>query len=699
MHELLIVLIGISFFILALLLLAFGFKYKSKIQEKLSRHTSYISNKVSEIYDAFVVRFLHTKNNASETEQAAQDHKVDNRIVGLATVVSAAFVALFARLWGMQLVSQDEYEKQAEKNRSRTIRVPAPRGRILDCNGRELVTNKPSISVMASNAFIANDIESSLLSSLLGIPVQALVRRAQDQTQGLQELHAIAYDISQEHMAYIEAHQYLFPDISLETHTQRYYPYGSLAAQTLGYVGPITKDQLEAKKEDKNNHIDYQLGDIVGQSGIELQYEEVLQGVAGEQNVHIDAQGMITKKTTNVEPIPGQDIVLALDIDVQKATEEALYNKLTEAQKAGHTKTKAGSAIVIDPQTGAVKAMASAPSFEPATFTNGISATDWDYLNSSESAYPLMNRAVSGNYVPASTIKPLSALAALNYGIATPQSTYNCQGYWTGFGKSFGMWCNNHAGHGIQNISQGISNSCNIVFYEMAKGFSNSSHKDGFQETYRAWGLGQKTDIDLPTESSGCIPDAQWKEKHYSYASQEDRAWKPGDYANIAIGQGDMQVTPIQLACIYAGFANNGSMYQPYLVKDILQHGTSVVIFKHTPELRHKIDIKSEYLKVIKNGLYGVIYDNASNTKPLASIPQKVLGKTGSGEHASGKTCLFCCIVSNDKYATQADDHSYAMSFIVEDANGLYPGPLLCPVAAQTISALYAKQDTNSTSE
>ena len=597
------------------------------------------------------------------------------RLRGLGLFSGGVVAVLLARVWSMQLMSNDEYTSQAERNRTRTITTAAPRGRILDRNGEELVTNRPSLTVVAQADVADDERELQLLGNLLGMPRMAVKRNIQDTTEGAQSSRTVAVDVSRRIVAYLEEHPDLFPGVTVEQRTQRHYPHGKLAAHVLGYTGTVTADQLEASK-DSEDGIVYESGDITGQAGVEYQYESVLQGVRGEQQVFVDADGDVTGYSTSVPAEPGSDVVLTIDAKIQKAAEDGLQHAISKA-KALNNKATAGCVVVLDCTNGEILAMASYPEFDPSIFVGGISNADWEALSSEASGYPLMDRAVSGTYASASTIKPLSALAALNDGIADASTSYDCTGFWTGFGSAYGQYCWDHDGHGIIDLRNGIVYSCDTVFYEIGKAFFESDNKEGLQDTYSRWGLGKKTGVDLPGEAEGRVPTADWKWNYFSSYPDEDRTWRGGDTTNLAIGQGDILVTPLQMACIYMAIANDGVMWRPHVLKSVASKEGSGTVADYKAEKVNEVEENDEYMSLIHDALQGVIYEeDEAVTSHFTSLPVKVAGKTGTGEKA-GKdpTAWFCA------YAP-ADDPKYVVCAMLEEGG------------FGATSAMYAVRDT-----
>ncbi|KMT47375.1 penicillin-binding protein [Fannyhessea vaginae] len=597
--------------------------------------------------------------------------------------------ALFMRLWNMQVISSSSYTEQAEKNRTRSISTHAARGRILDRNGAVLVGNRPSLVVLAEQSVLDDEAELQILAALIGIPKAVLRLKIEDSSQGLQRGRVIAVDVSRRVISFINAHPSLFGGVSIEARSQRSYPLGSLAGQVLGYTGIITSEQLKASQGNQDEgKITYEPGDVVGQSGIEASYENVLQGIKGEQVVFVDADGNIVNHSSSVEPQSGSDVVLTLDADIQKAAEDSLSSTIKRLQEHGKPDCFGGCAIAMDVTNGEIIAMASAPSFSPNMFVGGISSDDWDMLSSKSSHNPLLNRGIGGQYPSASTIKPLSALAALNEGIATPQSSYMCTGYWTGFGAAFGQYCWLHTGHGAMTLQTGITHSCDVVFYEVGKGFFYSSNKDGLQQMFKKWGLGSKSQIDLPGELQGRIPDEAWKREYFASYPDDAKAWQGGDNTNLAIGQGDLLVTPLQMLCVYAGIANRGSIPQPHLMKSIKSTSNSGSIIDYKCSTRISIDEKDEYMDLIQRGLYGVIYEESqAQASHFTNMKEKVAGKTGTAETShETPTGWFIAYAPYDK-------PRYVVASVLENSGFGSDGAMY--VVRDILGALYHEPDTS----
>ena len=578
---------------------------------------------------------------ASGGSDSSAEKTSSSRLVGLVVLVGAAFTALVGRLWTMQLVSSEDYAEQAERNRTSTVYTQAPRGRILDRNGREIVGNRPSLTVVASSEVLDDEVEIRLLANLLGMPAQAVRRKIQDTSEGQQSLRTVSVDVSRRVVAYIGEHSELFPGVDVQERTQRSYPHGSLAAHVVGYTGTVTSEQLKASENAEEGDIVYRSGDVVGQTGVELQYESVLQGVRGEQSVYVDADGNVLEYSTNIRPQSGSDLVLTLDLDIQQAAEDSLKRVMDQLRQTGY-EAEGGCVVAMDCTNGEILAMASAPTFSPNLFTGGISTANWEALQDEKSFFPLMNRAIGGQYPSGSVIKPLTSFAALDYGIADADSTWYCPGWWTWTGDPNGlpyMKCWMESGHGTVDLADGITFSCDIVFYDIGKGFYNNDGSQGMQETFRRYGLGSKTGVDLPGEEAGRVPDPDWKWSYFKDLgySDEDATWKGGDNCNIAIGQGDMLVTCLQMVTAYCSIANQGPAWRPHVMRGVRARVGDGLVTEYKNEVAWTAEEDPAFRDIIARGMEGVVYREAeSQTIHWTNLDVTVRGKTGTAEQPTG---------------------------------------------------------------
>lgn len=594
-------------------------------------------------------------------------------------ILGGAFVVVLAlllfRLWTMQVVAGPEYAAQAEQNRVREITTVAPRGRILDRKGRELVTNRVTLAVLAPSKAAGDEEMLARLSALLQVSVPEIKERLQSRKEAALAPRVIAIDVPMTAVAYLSEHAVEFPDVEVQAYTVRQYPKGSLAAHVLGYTGEISEDQLASPDFEG-----YDPTDVVGKAGAERAFEGVLQGDRGRRVMEVDASGQPRRIIKEVDPEPGRDIRLTIDSKVQAVAEKALRDALDDARRDGNTKAKAGAAIALDVKTGEVLAMASLPTFDPSIFLGGVSQDEWRSLTSTESAYPLTNRTIMAQYPPASTLKTFVGLAGLEYGKTKQWSTFQCEGTWTGMGKQWSKRCWNRSGHGSESFMAGIEDSCDVVFYEIGHAF----YKDGgekLQKSIREFGYGRLTGIDLPGEADGRVPDAAWK-KAYNEDYPEYQRWNPGDTVNLAIGQGDILATPLQVAASHAGVANGGKVVKPHVLKDVLgSDGKPVVTVE--PEVAFEPNVSGANLRIMQSALVNVT-EQGTGSGAFRGFGPTVAGKTGTAE-----------VAGKDDYAwfvgyAPAAKPKYVVAVIIEQGGG--GGAVAAPASRQILAALLGER-------
>jgi len=597
------------------------------------------------------------------------------RFAVLGVVVLVVLGALTARLWGMQVLSGSTFAAAAEGNRIREVTLPAARGRILDVRGRSLVTNRPVMAVTAQATVSEDATLVARLSAVIAVPAADIATKLASYKQQRLAPRLLKVDVPLQAASYLVEHSADFPGIAVEESAVRVYPGGSLAAHVLGYTGEISEDQLGSGALP-----DAGIGDVVGKSGVEASYETVLQGDKGFRRFEVDNQGRVRTMLAEGAPRAGRDIRLTINRDVQAVAEKALADAIAEAHRQGFTKAKAGAAVVLDVNTGGVIAMASAPTYDPSVFLSGISQPDWAQLNAKSSEYPLNNRAIMAAYPPASTFKAIVAMAGLQTGLIAPSTSFNCSGFWTGFGKQWGKWCWNHAGHGWENLHGAITQSCDGYFYNVGKRFYLAKGEK-LQDFARTMGLGSKLGIDLSGEVSGRVPDIAWK-KAFNKNYPEYQQWLPGDTVNMAIGQGDLLVTPLQLASAYATLANGGRVLRPHVLDAVLgPDGTASVVTSVTVVSDPKLSASN--MATLRRALVGATTVGTGRGS-FAGFPVSVAGKTGTAQ-VKGKDdyALFAC------YAP-ASAPKYSVVVIVEQ--GGHGGSVAGPAARQILSKLFGKK-------
>lgn len=613
------------------------------------------------------------------------------RMSVLAMVVVSLFFALYARLWFLQVVANQESTRAVIVNQVRVVPEDAPRGRILDRQGRVLVDNRVSEAVTVSRVNFKDDVEEvTRLAALLKIPPAVLVNRINDPRFSPYRPVPVAEDVGEDIVVYLAEHKDQFPGVEAAELTERSYPNGSLAAHVLGYVGEINGDELKAHKSKGG---DYRLGDSIGKSGVEKSYEQELRGQPGLTKLEVDSRGHVLQTLDEQPPQQGADLQLTLDLDVQKLTEDSLAQGIDAARHSFDKESQkdfvapAGAAVVMDPRDGSVLAMASLPTYNPGDFVNGIKPEVFASLNDPANHYPLNNRAISGQYAPGSTFKLVTSIAGLTDGLIQPVTTVNDTGKLQVGNRVF----KNAGGHsyGRVNLAQALTVSSDVYFYQLGANFwyRRSQVGDGIQKTARDLGLGERTGVALDSEALGRVPDPESRKRlHDKHPNLfPEGRWFAGDNVNLAIGQGETVVTPLQLTNVYATFANGGTVFTPRVAaRALTQDGKPVKDFG--PEPRGHVDMDPTWRGSILAGLKGVIADQKGTAYPaFVGFPGgfTVAGKTGTAQvYGKQDTALFCAFAP-------ADNPQYVVAVVVEEAG--FGASIAAPVARRILEGLDGK--------
>jgi penicillin-binding protein 2 len=615
------------------------------------------------------------------------------RLSVLAMVVVSLFAALYARLWYLQVASNAQASVKVTNNQVRFVHEEAPRGRILDRNGKVIVDNRVSEAITVNRAKFTNDVEHvTRLAALLNIPPGILVKRMNDARFSPYKPVPVATDVPKDMVVYLAEHQDDFPGVEALELTERAYPQGNVAAHLLGYVGEINDRELKDRKGKG-----YQLGDSIGKSGVEVAYESDLHGVPGLTKFEVDAQGRVLQTLDTRPAQQGADVQLTLDLDIQKLVEDSLAQGLDATRRSYDKENKkdflapAGAAVVLDPRDGSVVAMASNPTYNPADFVNGIKPELFKAMQDPNSHFPLNNRVIDGLYAPGSTFKLATSIAALDSGLITAGTPFTDTGSLTVGNRVF----KNAGGrsYGTLSLPTAITVSSDAFFYNLGAQFwyTRAQHGDAIQATAKTLGFGERTGIPLDSEAKGRIPDPETRKKLHDAnpkAFPEGR-WFAGDNVNLAIGQGEMVVTPLQLAQAYATFANGGTVYQPRVAERVLQQDGKVVR-DVTPAAERKIDLAPTIRNAVLAGLKGVVASDkgtahgAFSSFPLSSFP--VAGKTGTAQVVGKQdTALFVAFAP-------ADNPQYVVAVVIEE--GGFGGSSAAPVVRRIMEGLAGKPPT-----
>lgn len=537
--------------------------------------------------------------------------------------LAIALLFLTGRLWYLQMVKGEEFLRKSEANALRVIPIPAPRGIIYDRNMAPMANNRMAFTVSIFPRDLPDDPQPvyEKLSQIISLTPAEITEAVASKPRLPYYPVRLVRDISPQVVTEIEEARLDLPGVIVEETPVRNYPFTSLAGQTLGYLGLISLDQLKELES-----VGYTSSDIVGRTGLEWVYENELRGIDGGQQVEVNRVNRPIRVLGTVPSVPGRNLVLTLDAKVQKAAEEALREQLASIRSVGkYENAYAGSVVVLDPRNGEIIAMASEPGFDPSKFIGGVSADYWQELTRNPFD-PLRNRVTQGAITPGSVYKVVTALAALSENKTSPWELFDAEGRDYIYPQKT-CWIYSQSGrtHGIINIAGALRDSCNVVFYELGRRVG----VDSLYEWGRLLGLGEKTGLNIsPAESSGLIPNKDWKKANFRQADQQ--IWYPIETLDVSIGQGPILITPLQMAVLYAALANGGTLYEPYLVQEILEP-TGEIAEEFEPVVKRKLDLKPTALQAIRDGMRQVITSGTARSAFRGfSIP--VAGKTGTAE-------------------------------------------------------------------
>ncbi|OPY78369.1 MAG: Stage V sporulation protein D [Syntrophorhabdus sp. PtaU1.Bin153] len=548
---------------------------------------------------------FYARPRGAEYEKVMKDGSLPDKYRWCKWVLILTMVILSLRLWHLQIMQGNEMRRQSEMNRIRIKKIIAPRGVIYDRMGRVLADTRPSFNLYITPEDI-KDFNQTVdgLATLMGLDREEIIDKLKAASGFPSSFPVkIKSDISMDELAKVEANRVYLPGASIQIEPKRNYPHGTMMAHMLGYVSEISNDELK-KKEYKA----YSPGDYIGKYGLEKMYESYLRGIDGEKRVEVDAMGREVRTLDMKEPIAGNSMYLHVNLDVQMAIEKMLDGKR-------------GGCIALEPKTGAVVALVSRPAFDPNTFASGITKEEWRAITT-DKAHPLQNRVIQGRYPPGSTFKVLTALMALQEGLINEHTGFSCGGGFPFGNRVFKCW--KKGGHGGVNVRRGIVESCDVFFY-------NVGLKLGIDRIHKAGssvGLGKPAGIDLPGEASGLVPSSEWKKKTYGVP------WYEGETVSVAIGQGAVWLTPIQLVQLSSFVANEGITFKPQLVDKILgPDGKTLKIF--APVVTVDMKLRKDVFRIVKEGMQGVV--NEPNGTAYGSRVENVhmSGKTGTAQSST----------------------------------------------------------------
>lgn len=585
--------------------------------------------------------------------KAVPFNTMEKRISVGTYIIIFLFIVFILRLWDLQIIKGEKYKEIAEQNRLRMVEIPAPRGLIYDRNNTALVRNIPSFDISVIKEDLPEDSDTlSALGRLVGLKPQDIRARLERGAVNPFEPVKLRQNVSMEEVARVEAGKIDFPGLLVEVVVSREYIYGDFASHVIGYLGNLTIEQMRNPDYD-----DVPRRAFTGQHGAEKVFDRTLMGSAGKKVIEVDAMGRIIDVAGILQPVKGSDIRLTIDMKLQAEAEDAL-------------KGKAGAIVALDPNTGEILALASKPSFDPNLFARGIGYNDWKRLVN-DPKKPFLNRAIQSQYPPGSTFKIITAIAALEEGIITDNTVFECKG-WIRLGRRI-FRCWKREGHGNIKLHRAMVESCDVYFYEIGKRLGI----DTLSKYASDFGLGEPVGVELEGERAGLVPTVAWKLR------TKKEKWYKGETLNVVIGQGYLSATPIQMARLMAAVVNGGKLVRPHILK-----GESS---ENRPD--STIVIKPENIRLIKKALMGVVSDPNGTGRLARSDIVKIGGKTGTSQVVGGSTYGDV----PEKYR----DHAWFVAFAPEEnpqisvsvfiEHGGYGSTAAAPIAKRLIEAFFKK--------
>jgi penicillin-binding protein 2 len=634
--------------------------------------------------------------------------KTKLRLSVLGVLVFAMFVGLFSRLWFLQVLAKEQFVRAANENTVRLVYSEPPRGRILDSKNRVLVENRTTKAVTISHQIRQGEPRIlrgvvRRLAKFLEVPEQDINRALKDGTVSPYKPIPVVTDVKQKQIDYILAHRAdLFPGVSVELVPVRVYPYGGLGSHLLGWVNEITPPQLRSDRFKKAEvRPRYTAGDIVGQDGVELVYDQHLRGTPAIRKFIVDSAGSVIRSQQIQDEEPGADVKLSVDIEAQRLVEDALEGGLFAGRAHGYP-SPAGAAVVMDPHTGGVVAMASYPDYNVAKSANGWSEKEWREINGSKTPKDpdddkIINRAAMAQRAPGSTFKAITMASALATGVSDYTTALPCPGSVTyppnappGAGTQFFNWTT--VDLGTTDVPRSLRISCNTFYYQLGWEMETRfGANEDFQEYAQLMGIGHDTGIDLPYEADGRVPNRKWCREAFEatkdtpFPTCKD-GWLPGYTVNMAIGQGDLITNPLQMAVAYGSIANGGKVMVPHVAEEVAfsvdKPKDKDVVLDPEPTVRAELGLQEFELAAIQQGLSEVVsHGEGTAREAFSGFPYSVAGKTGTAQ--LGDTGL------NDAWFISYGptvDPKYVVAVYVEKSG--HGGESAAPIARQIFEGL-----------
>jgi penicillin-binding protein 2 len=628
--------------------------------------------------------------------------KMAFRVAILATIALAVFAVLFLRLWSLQILSTTKYQNAALKNQLRRVRVDAPRGPILDRMGRTLVTNVGATAVDVWLADLPKQgryAELKQLAKVLHVPLHRVLTRIEQRKDDPLTPVTIQVAVHKEQLDYLAEHRREFRGVHTRTTYLRKYNSQALLAHVLGYVGEISPTQLKDLRKEG-----YAAGDEVGQTGVELAYDKYLRGQPEIDQVLVDSLGVPppgSKPQVTKEKQPGKPIQLTVDISLQRAAERALQEGIRLAHADNHWLANGGAVVAMNPNDGSILAMASYPTFKPSVFVGRADPKKLEPLLdlkvAKEENYPGLNRATEGLYPPWSTFKPVTALAAMQERLISPFQTLQCAPVFEVHGQKFKNW--DPFADQPMTLPHAIGASCDTYFYNLGYAFYALPPDRGhpLQGWASRFGFGQASGIDLGPEGKGLLPTPEWRQSTYTKKTdpccwEVDRLWKPGDSIQLAIGQKDLLVTPLQMVRFYSLIANGGKLVEPHVVAAVGKPGGGMVPLN--PSLPTSSGVDPNALAVVRDGLYRATHASyGTATSVFGSFPIPVAGKTGTAEKVVQPPGYARPVLQDQSWwcgYAPADKPEIAVCAVIE--NGGHGGAVAAPAALKVFEQYFNRR-------
>lgn len=596
------------------------------------------------------------------------------RLTALQILLTLAFVGVALCYWRIQVIQGPGYAERAESNQSRHVVLRAPRGVMLDRNGVLMVDNRPSYDAIVLREEVPKGTgEMEIVrraAQILRIgPSDLKTYLARGRAAPRYRPLTLKADLNMAEISFLQSRREMLRGLAIAREPRRNYMGGELFAHVVGYVGEIGEEELKLPRYRER----LKPGDAVGRSGIEATYNLDLTGRHGEEVVIVDSHGrQHGPPATRADPVPGYTLHTTIDIDLQRVAKAAF-------EEEGYN----GAAVVLDPRSGEVLVLLSEPAFDPNLFSVRIPRTEWQRLQGHPD-HPLQNRAIQSRYPPGSTFKLLEAVAGLEEGILTPRTTRHCGGVISFYGRGFK--CHKRGGHGSPDLRMAIQKSCNGYFYSVGNQLGiERIHKWG-----ELLGLGKPTGIDLPQENAGILPNDAWKRRTMK------EKWYPGETISVAIGQGYVQVTPLQLANMYAAIGNGGTVYRPHVVRSV--HDLQGRLVREVrPEVMSRAPMKPETTAFLRDALWSVV--NEAGTARKAAIPGRdVCGKTGTAQVTAASSGI-----DAERMDESIRDHAWFAGFAPRDnpeiafcifvERGGHGGVHSAPIAKKILEAYFRKKE------